>query len=76
MSESSSFPHELWAQAEREHDADPTVNMNRRYNELMREHGHIVNRCIAKRAMRRCELPENHADDHQFDVRHDYGMGA
>lgn len=65
-------PAQLWAQAEREHDADPSVVMNRRYQELMREHGFIVDRCIAKRAMRRCELPAAHSGDHQFDVRHDY----
>ena len=29
----------------------------------MREHGYLIDRCVAKRAMRRCELPAGHAGE-------------
>lgn len=43
MGSAHPLPHELWHQADMEHPRDAEAR-GRRYAELMREHGHLVER--------------------------------
>lgn len=61
-------PAALWAQAEYEHPTDEAAR-SARYVELLRRHGHVVERvrprCQSTHNFYGCTLDEGHAGEHE-----------